>query len=284
MLAACRVKEVKLSEQKVVFVGSGSAGCGIAEQIISQMVTEGISEAQARRQIFMVDRFGLLSEGMGGLRDFQAALVQSKDALKEWSYSGEFASLLDVMHCAKPDILIGVSGQPGLFTEQVIKTMYQGCDRPIIFPLSNPSKQVEATPQDVITWTQGQAIVATGSPFAPFEFEGKEFKIPQCNNSYIFPGIGLGVIAANATRVTESMLMITSETLAENSPLANTGEGSLLPALTDIESLSKKIAFKLAKKAIEEGVALEISDDAIRAAIEKNYWLPEYRNYKRCSL
>lgn len=284
LLAACRVKEVKLSEQKVVFVGSGSAGCGIAEQIISQMVTEGISEAQARRQIFMVDRFGLLSEGMGGLRDFQAALVQSKDALKEWSYSGEFASLLDVMHCAKPDILIGVSGQPGLFTEQVIKTMYQECDRPIIFPLSNPSKQVEATPQDVITWTQGQAIVATGSPFAPFEFEGKEFKIPQCNNSYIFPGIGLGVIAANATRVTESMLMITSETLAENSPLANTGEGSLLPALTDIESLSKKIAFKLAKKAIEEGVALEISDDAIRAAIEKNYWLPEYRNYKRCSL
>ena len=284
LLAACRVKEVKLSEQKVVFVGSGSAGCGIAEQIISQMVTEGVSEAQARSQIFMVDRFGLLSEGMGGLRDFQAALVQSKDALKEWSYSGEFASLLDVMHCTKPDILIGVSGQPGLFTEQVIKTMYQGCDRPIIFPLSNPSKQVEATPKDVITWTQGQAIVATGSPFAPFEFEGKEFKIPQCNNSYIFPGIGLGVIAANATRVTESMLMITSETLAENSPLANTGEGSLLPALTDIESLSKKIAFKVAKKAIEEGVALEISDDAIRAAIEKNYWLPEYRNYKRCSL
>jgi len=284
LLAACRVKEVKLSDQKVVFVGSGSAGCGIAEQIISQMMVEGISEAQARSQIFMVDRFGLLSEGMGGLRDFQAALVQSKDALKDWSYSGEFASLLDVMHCAKPVILIGVSGQPGLFTEQVIKTMYQGCERPIIFPLSNPSKQVEAKPQDVITWTKGQAIVATGSPFPPCEFEGQEFKIPQCNNSYIFPGIGLGVIAANATRVTESMLMITSETLAENSPLANTGEGSLLPALTDIEALSKKIAFKVAKKAIEEGVALEISDDAILAAIEKNYWLPEYRNYKRCSL
>ncbi|PAJ73671.1 NAD-dependent malic enzyme [Pseudoalteromonas sp. NBT06-2] len=284
LLAACRVKEVKLSDQKVVFVGSGSAGCGIAEQIISQMITEGISEKQARSQIFMVDRFGLLSEGMGGLRDFQAALIQNKDALKDWNYSGEFASLLDVMHCAKPDILIGVSGQPGLFTEQVIKTMHQGCDKPVIFPLSNPSKQVEATPKDVITWTEGQAIVATGSPFSPFEFKGKEFKIPQCNNSYIFPGIGLGVISANANRVTESMLMITSETLAENSPLANTGEGSLLPALTDIESLSKKIAFKVAKKAIEEGVALEISDDAIKTAIDKNYWLPEYRNYKRCSL
>ena len=284
LLAACRVKGAKLSEQKVVFVGAGSAGCGIAEQIISQMVAEGASSEQARSQIYMVDRFGLLSEGMGGLRDFQAALVQSKDVLKEWSYSGEFASLLDVMHCAKPDILIGVSGQPGLFTEQVIKTMYQGCDRPIIFPLSNPSKQVEATPQDVITWTQGQAIVATGSPFAPFEFEGKEFKIPQCNNSYIFPGIGLGVIAAKATRITDAMLSVSSEMLAESSPRANSGKGSLLPALTEIETLSKRIAFAIAKKAIEEGVALEISDDALWAAIDKNYWLPKYRNYKRCSV
>ncbi|SFD20333.1 NAD-dependent malic enzyme [Pseudoalteromonas denitrificans] len=284
LLAACRVKDVKLSDQKVVFVGSGSAGCGIAEQIISQMKSEGITEEQARSQIFMVDRFGLLSEGMTGLRDFQAALIQNKEALKNWSFSGEFASLLDVMHCAKPDILIGVSGQPGLFTEQVIRSMHQGSDRPIIFPLSNPSKQVEATPQDVITWTQGQAIVATGSPFAPFEFEGKEYKIPQCNNSYIFPGIGLGVISANASRITESMLMVTSETLAASSPLANTGEGSLLPALTDIEILSKEIAFKVAKTAIEEGVALEISDEAIKASIEKNYWLPEYRNYKRRSI
>lgn len=284
LLAACRVKGAKLSEQKVVFVGAGSAGCGIAEQIISQMIDEGASSEQARSQIFMVDRFGLLSEGMDDLRDFQAALVQSKETLQGWNYSGDYASLLDVMHCAKPDILIGVSGQSGLFTEQVIRAMHTGCERPIIFPLSNPSRQVEAHPKDVIEWTKGQAIVATGSPFEPVEFEGESYPIPQCNNSYIFPGIGLGVIAAKASRITDAMLMVSSKTLAESSPLANTGKGSLLPALVEIETLSKRIAFAVAKAAMVEGVALEMDDDAIWAAIDKNYWLPAYRNYKRCSI
>jgi malate dehydrogenase (oxaloacetate-decarboxylating) len=284
LLAACRVKNVKLSDQKVVFVGAGSAGCGIAEQIISQMVSEGVSDEQARSQVYMVDRFGLLTEGMEGLRDFQDVLVQSKNALADWQYSGDYASLLDVMHCAKPDILIGVSGQPGLFTEQVIKAMHAGCEQPIIFPLSNPSRQVEAHPKDVIEWTNGQAIVATGSPFGEVEYNGEKFIIPQCNNSYIFPGIGLGVIAAKAKRITDSMLMVSSEMLAEASPRANTGKGSLLPALVEIEPLSKKIAFAVAKKAMEEGVALEMSDKAILKAIDKNYWYPEYRNYKRCSI
>ncbi|TMO56761.1 NAD-dependent malic enzyme [Pseudoalteromonas phenolica] len=284
LLAACRVKDVKLSDQKVVFVGAGSAGCGIAEQIISQMVSEGISDEQARSQVYMVDRFGLLTEGMEGLRDFQAALVQQKNALTDWQYSGDFASLLDVMHCAKPDILIGVSGQPGLFTEQVVKAMHAGCEQPIIFPLSNPSRQVEAHPKDVIEWTNGQAIVATGSPFGEVEYNGEKFIIPQCNNSYIFPGIGLGAIAAKAKRITDAMLMVSSEMLAEASPRANTGKGSLLPALVEIEPLSKKIAFAVAKKAMEEGVALEMSDEAILKAIDKNYWYPEYRNYKRCSI
>ncbi|PHI38221.1 NAD-dependent malic enzyme [Pseudoalteromonas sp. GCY] len=284
LLAACRVKGAKLSEQKVVFVGAGSAGCGIAEQIISQMISEGITDEQARSQVFMVDRFGLLTEGMEGLRDFQEALVQQQANLVDWTYSGEFASLLDVMHCAKPDILIGVSGQAGLFTEQVIRAMHAGCEQPIIFPLSNPSRQVEAHPKDVIEWTDGQAIVATGSPFEPVVHGEQTIIIPQCNNSYIFPGIGLGVLAAKANRITDSMLMVSSEMLAESSPRANTGKGSLLPALTEIEPLSKRIAFAVAKKAMEEGVALEMEDDAIWAAIEKNYWLPKYRNYKRCSV
>ncbi|MBB1294839.1 MAG: malate dehydrogenase (oxaloacetate-decarboxylating) [Pseudoalteromonas rhizosphaerae] len=284
LLAACRVKSAQLSEQKVVFVGAGSAGCGIAEQIITQMVSEGISDEQARSQVFMVDRFGLLTQGMEGLRDFQQALAQPTDKLADWTYSGEYASLLDVMHCTAPDILIGVSGQPGLFTEQVIRAMHNGCEQPVIFPLSNPSKQVEALPEDVINWTQGKAIVATGSPFAPVVYDGETFVIPQCNNSYIFPGIGLGVIAAKATRITDAMLMVSSEILAESSPRANTGKGSLLPALTEIETLSKRIAFGVAKKAIEEGAALEISDDMLWAAIDRNYWLPKYRNYKRCSI
>ena len=284
LLAACRTKGAKLSEQKVAFVGAGSAGCGIAEQIISQMISEGVSPEQARSQIFMVDRFGLLTEGMGGLRDFQEKLVQPNAQVKDWHVAGEFASLVEVMNYAKPDILIGVSGQAGLFTEEVITTMHSHCSQPIIFPLSNPSRQVEATPEQVVNWTQGQAIVATGSPFAPVDYKGKLYPIAQCNNSYIFPGLGLGVVSANINRITDEMLMIASATLAKASPLANTGEGELLPAITQIASLSKEIAFAVAKVAYEQELALEISDEQLKAKIERNFWQPEYRDYRRTSV
>ena len=284
ILAACKSKNSKVSEQKVVFVGSGSAGCGIAEMIVQQMCSEGISDSQARSQVFMVDRFGLLTDGMQGLRDFQQRLVQSTKSLEGWTFSGDYASLLDVMHCAQPDILIGVSGQAGLFTKDVIRTMKKHCELPIIFPLSNPSRQVEATPEQVIEWTDGQVIIATGSPFKPVEYKGKTYPIVQCNNSYIFPGIGLGVIAAKARLISDAMLMVTSATLAEASPLAINGQGNLLPPLGEIANLSKKIAFKVAKMAMQEGLALEVSDRVLNERIEKNFWLPEYRTYKRVSI
>ncbi|WP_293756871.1 NAD-dependent malic enzyme [uncultured Paraglaciecola sp.] len=284
ILAACKSKNTKLSEQKVVFVGAGSAGCGIAEQIVQQMCREGISDIQARGQVFMVDRFGLLTEGMQGLRDFQQRLVQPVEAIQEWSFSGEFASLLDVVNCTQPDILIGVSGQAGLFTEQVIRSMKKNCKLPIIFPLSNPSRHVEATPQQVIEWTDGQVIVATGSPFKPVEYKGKTYPIAQCNNSYIFPGIGLGVIVAKASLISDEMLLASSAALAEASPLAATGQGELLPALGEIAKLSRKIAFDVAKIAMQQNLALEVSDEILKERIEQNFWMPEYRPYKRVSI
>lgn len=284
LLAACRTKGVKLSDQRVTFVGAGSAGCGIAEQIITQMISEGASPKQARSQIYMVDRFGLLTQGMEGLRDFQEALTQQSDVVQTWDVEGEFASLLEVMNHAKPDILIGVSGQAGLFTEAIIKAMHSHCPQPIIFPLSNPSRQVEATPEQVITWTEGQAIVATGSPFEPVEFQGKLFPIAQCNNSYIFPGLGLGVISANVNRITDEMLLVASEMLASESPIANTGEGELLPPLTSIAELSKKIAFSVAKVAYAQGLALEIPDEQLVQKIGRNFWKASYRQYKRISI
>lgn len=283
LLAACRSKGVKLSSQKVVFVGAGSAGCGIAEQVISQMVTEGISDAQARSQVFMIDRFGLLTEGMQDLRDFQQALVQSKDAIAGWSFSGDYASLRDVMNCACPDILIGVSGVAGLFTEAVVRAMKKNCALPIIMPLSNPIKQIEARPEKIIEWTDGQVIIATGSPFKPIEYKGKTYPIAQCNNSYIFPGIGLGVLACKASRISDDMLRVASETLAEASPLANTGSGGLLPPLTQLAQLSRKIAYAVAKIAMQQGLALEMDDDSLQRKIEANFWKPEYRQYKRVS-
>jgi malate dehydrogenase (oxaloacetate-decarboxylating) len=284
ILAACKSKNSKISQQRVAFVGSGSAGCGIAEMIVKQMCSEGISDSQARSQVFMIDRFGLLTEGMQDLRDFQQRLVQPKKSLEDWTFSGDYASLLDVVNCAKPDILIGVSGQAGLFSELVIRSMKKHCELPIIFPLSNPSKQVEATPGQVIEWTDGQVIIATGSPFKPVEYNGKVYPIAQCNNSYIFPGIGLGVIVAEASLISDAMLMVTSATLAEASPLAINGQGALLPAISDIAGLSKKIAFEVAKMAMQEGLALEVSDEIIHERIEKNFWLPEYRPYKRVSI
>jgi len=284
ILAACKTKKTSLSLQRVAFVGAGSAGCGIAEQIIKQMCSEGITDAQARSQVFMVDRYGLLVDGMPGLRDFQQRLCQSSDSLEDWSYSGEYPSLMDVINCAKPDILIGVSGQTGLFTEQVIRGMKQHCALPIIFPLSNPSRQVEATPKQVIEWTEGEVIIATGSPFKPVQYAGKTYVIAQCNNSYIFPGIGLGVIAAKASLVSDEMLMATSATLADASPLAETGQGALLPPLQDIAKLSKKIAFAVGKVAMAQGLALEVSDEVLRERIEKHFWMPEYRPYKRVSI
>lgn len=283
LLAACRSKKEKLSEQKVVFVGAGSAGCGIAEQIIACMVSEGISEKQARSQVFMVDRLGLLMESMPRLRDFQQKLAQPECLLTSWSFTGEYPCLLEVIQQLKPSILIGVSGQAGLFNEQVIKTMKSTCDLPIILPLSNPIKQIEALPEQIITWTQGKAIVATGSPFTPVEYQGKSYEIAQCNNSYIFPGLGLAVVAANINRISDEMLMAASEILAQESPLANTGEGKLLPPLESIVELSKKIAFSVAKVAIKQKFALEVSDTVLLTQIEHNFWQPSYRQYKRVS-
>lgn len=284
LLAACRSKGVQLKDQKVAFVGAGSAGCGIAEQIIQQMVAEGLTDEQARRNIYMVDRFGLLTEGMSDLRDFQQALAQPLENLADWQHSGDYASLLDVMHCAKPGILIGVSGQPGLFTEQVIRAMHQYTEKPIIFPLSNPSRQIEAHPAHVIEWTDGEAIIATGSPFDAVKFKGIDYPIAQCNNSYIFPGIGLGVIAVKARIISDEMLMAASNTLADESPRVR-GEGdSLLPGITHIAELSKKIAFNVGKVAQQQGLALEVSDETLRERIEANFWRPEYRRYKRVSI
>jgi malate dehydrogenase (oxaloacetate-decarboxylating) len=283
LLAACKQKSVRLIDQTVVFVGAGSAGCGIAEMIVSAMVTEGLSDEQARAQVFMVDRFGLVHRDMDLLMDFQAKLAQPMEAFANWELSSreDNPNLLDVVNNVKPGILIGVSGKPGLFTETVVKEMHKHTPKPIIFPLSNPSRHVEAEPKDVIAWTNGEAIVATGSPFGTVQYQDKPYVISQCNNSYIFPGIGLGIVAVGATRVSDEMLMTASMTLAELSPIsAESGEG-ILPPLTELSTLSKHIAFSVAKTAMDQGLARVIEDDELRAAIERNFWTPRYREYRR---
>ncbi len=283
LLAACKAAGTQLKQQTIAFLGAGSAGCGIAEAIIAQMVAEGLEDHQAREKVHMVDRWGLLQEGMQNLLPFQQKLTQCLDKTQSWSGDNGAVSLLEVMEHAKPTVLIGVSGAPGLFTEEVIKTMHKHCPRPIVFPLSNPTSRVEAIPEDILRWTQGQALVATGSPFNPVELDGEVFPIAQCNNSYIFPGIGLGVLACNADRVTDGMLMASSRALAECSPLAIEGEGALLPPLEQIQEVSKQIAFAVARAAMTDGVAKMIKNVDLKDAIERQFWQPEYRDYKRTS-
>jgi malate dehydrogenase (oxaloacetate-decarboxylating) len=192
--------------------------------------------------------------------------------------------LQEVIENVRPSVLIGASGQANLFTEQLVRTMYQHCPHPIIFPLSNPSSQVEAMPADVIKWTDGDAILATGSPFPPVSYKGQTYRIPQCNNSYVFPGLGLGLLAVDANRVSDETLAKASETLAALSPLAEGKAGDLLPPLTEIAEISKKIAFSVAKVAQQQGFALEMSDKRLLRKIEDLFWLPEYRSYRRCSV
>lgn len=286
LIAASRAAGSQLSDQKIVFLGAGSAGCGIAEQIIAQTQREGLSEADARQKVYMVDRFGLLTDQMPNLLPFQSKLVQKRENLHNWDIATqtEAFSLLDVVRNVKPDILIGVSGQTGLFTEEIIREMHKHCPRPIVMPLSNPTSRVEATPQDIISWTEGMALVATGSPFAPVQWKEKTYPIAQCNNAYIFPGIGLGVISSGASRITDEMLMAASETLAEHSPLLLNGEGLVLPELKDIQKVSRAIAFAVGKMAQQQGVAVKTSAEALQQAIDDNFWEPKYRNYRRTSI
>ncbi len=281
LIAASHAAKKQLKDQVVTFLGAGSAGCGIAEQIIAQMIAEGLTDAEARKRVFMVDRFGLITENQPNLLDFQRKLAQKPEDVALWGNADEIISLHDVVHHAKPTVLIGVSGQPGLFTKDVIETMSQNCENPIVMPLSNPTSRVEAVPADIIEWSKGKALIATGSPFAPVIYQEKIYNISQCNNSYIFPGIGLGVIASGATRVTDSMLMASSNALADCSPKLQNPDADLLPDLSQIQQISKIIAIKVAQAAMQDGVAPVISLEELQKKIEANFWKPEYRQYQR---
>ncbi|MCK5818969.1 MAG: NAD-dependent malic enzyme [Psychromonas sp.] len=283
LLAACKAAGTKISEQTIGFLGAGAAGCGIAEAIVAHMKNEGLSDKKARQRIFLLNSRGLILGSTTNLYDFQQRLVKADDVVKDWKCQGNGIQLFDVVHNAKPTVLIGVSGVPGLFSEAVIREMYLHCKNPIILPLSNPTSKVEATPADILNWTEGNALVATGSPFAPVELNGKKHFISQCNNVYIFPAVGLGALSCKATNISDEMMMAASTELAEHSPLANTGKGPLLPIFKNIQTLSKNIAFSVAKQAIAQNFAEPMSDELLTRKIEMNFWQPIYRDYKRTS-
>ena len=284
LIAAAHAAGTRVRDQRVAFLGSGSAGCGIAEKIVALMMDDGLTEAEARSRVFMVDRFGLLTDDMTNLLDFQKNLLTAREAIRDWQVESNNISLMDVVKNAHPTVMIGVSGQPGLFSEEIVKEMHRHCPRPVIMPLSNPTSRAEAQPQDLIAWTQGAALVATGSPFAPVFWQGEQYDIAQCNNAYVFPGLGLGILACRARRVTEEMLMAASRSLAAQSPLVTTEKGGLLPPVDHIETVSRHIAFAVARAAIEQGVAPAMEDEMLLARIEETWWQADYAPYRRAAL
>lgn len=288
LLAACKTKGEQLKNQTITFCGAGAAGCGIAEQIVQEMVSQGLTNAEARANIFMINSRGLVVNTMSGLKDFQEVLAQDSSILADWPISSDAphgtASLEQTVAYSKSTILVGVSAVPDLFTQVIVEQMASNCERPIILPLSNPTSKIEAMPFDIIRWTEGKAIVATGSPFKPVDYQGKLYPIAQCNNSYIFPGVGLGVIASNAIRVTENMLMASSHALAEYNSLYEPGSESLLPDLNKIRDVSEYIAKKVYQQAIDDGVAAETTGESIDDRVQANFWSPTYRQYKRTAI
>ena len=282
LLAAMNVSGKKLADQRVVLFGAGSAGCGIGNLLLKAMVDAGMKEADAKRNFFAVDRHGLLVDGMNDIHVAQRPFVQSRRAVADWRLRDESRiDLIDVVSNARPTALIAVSGQAGALTELVVREMAAHVERPIIFPLSNPTSRAEATPAELLAWSQGRAIVSTGSPFPPVSWENELRPIDQTNNSYIFPGFGLGVLASRARRVTDAMFMAAAKALAELSPARHDKHGRLLPPVTELRTVALSVAEAVARQAQADGVAEPWDADTLNACIRALVWEPVYRPYKR---
>jgi malate dehydrogenase (oxaloacetate-decarboxylating) len=282
LLAAVRATGRPLKEQTIAMYGSGSAGLGICDLLIAEMIEEGLSEEQARKRIYAFNRYGLLVEGCEGIRAGQESLVRTRADVAEWKLSGTGAvSLLDVVRNAGVTILLGVSAQTGAFTEEIVREMASHTERPIIFPLSNPTSKSEATPADLLRWTAGSVLVGTGSPFEPVEVDGKLVRISQVNNSFIFPGLALGILVSRSTRVSDAMIMASAKALAGLSPALTDPSAPLLPPIADCRKVSLVVAEAVAKQAMADATAEKVDGKTLRQRLRDYVWEPVYHPYER---
>lgn len=275
LLSALEVTGEKISGQNVIMYGAGSAAKGIVGQILTAMETEGLSESEARARVWLMDSRGVVHDGRTGLDPFKQSVAQSQDRVADWG-DEVLKSLEKVVEKVGPKILIGTSAQAGSFSREAVVAMAQKVDRPIILPLSNPTSKSEGIPAEILEWTEGRALVATGSPFAPVEYQGETHHIGQCNNAYIFPGVGLGVVAVNSSHVTDEMFVAAARALAELSPALKSPRASLLPPLGKIRDVSRKVALAVAREAVNQGLAYKFTEVEIVEKIEQKMWEPGY--------
>src|ERR1700733_3270774 len=278
VLAGMRVAGTRPSEQRVVIFGSGTAGVGIADQIRVVMVRDGLSEDEATRRFWCVDRQGLLVDDMDSLRAFQTTYARPRSEVAGWGADGTIG-LLEVVEKVHPTIIVGTSTVGGGFTEHVIRAMAKGVERPMIFPLSNPTERIEAVPADVIHWTDGRGLVGTGTPWAPVSYKGTNYRIGQANNALIYPGIGLGTTVSRAAPVTDGMLLAASEAIAGLVDASQPGAG-LLPQVDNLRAVSATVAVAVAKQALNDGVAQARLADPVQA-VQDAMWQATYETPTR---
>ena len=278
-ISAIHVTGTSLEQQRFVVVGFGSAGLGISKMLVAFLRDRGLAEEEARNRFYAVDADGLITENSKEFRPEQLAFARRENEVRSWRQPNGDIGLLEVVRNARPTALIGVSGQAGVFTEQVVREMAKHTPRPVILPLSNPTSRSEATPQDLMTWTQGKALMGTGSPFESVTANGRKMPVTQTNNAYIFPGLALGIVASKAARVTDSMIKAAAEELVNHLPKDK--EGSLLPPISEVRRLSRWIALAVGKQALREEQA-QVADEAeLNRAIMENFWEPVYAPYER---
>jgi len=286
LLAAVSATGIPLRDQTIAMFGTGSAGIGIINLLITAMREEGLTEEQARRRIYAFNRYGLLVEGGKGIRPEQEPLVRRREDVAGWKLLAPSAdtgaiSLLDVVRNARITVLAGVSARPGVFTEEIVREMACHTPRPVIFPLSNPTSQSEATPADLLRWTDGRALVGTGSPFPPVEVNGKLVHIAQINNSYIFPGLALGILVSRAARVTDGMIMAAAKALASLSPARADRSAPLLPPIGESRQVSLVVAEAVGRQAVADGVTGASDQTAFAEKLRAYMWEPVYQPYER---
>ncbi|WP_141550319.1 oxaloacetate-decarboxylating malate dehydrogenase [Bacillus cereus] len=279
VLSAVKASGVPLSEHRVVVFGAGTAGIGIADQVRDAMVRVGVSEEESYKRFWCIDRNGLVTDNMEDLLDFQMPYARKETEVSEWKQN-DVIGLAEVVKQVKPTILIGTSTVAGAFKEEIIKEMASHVERPIILPMSNPTPLAEAKPADLIEWTEGRALVATGSPFEPVTYNGVTYVIGQSNNALIFPGLGLGTIVVRASVMTDGMFAAAAEAVASMVDTSQPG-APILPEVEELRNISEMVAIEVAKVAVAEGVAREnLSDNDIKIAVKEAIWEPEYRQIK----
>ena len=275
VLAGARASQIPLTAHRVVIFGSGTAGIGIADQLRDAMTGDGLDPAAARARLWCLDRYGLLTDDMTGLRDFQVPYARPAGEVRDWPGHGTPSGigLAEVVGRVHPTILIGTSTQHGAFTEPIVREMAAHVDRPVILPMSNPTTLSEATPADLLSWTGGRALIATGSPFGPVTYQGVTYQIGQANNALIFPGLGLGALLSRAGRITDHMITVAARAVAGLTDTSTPG-ASLLPPIDDLRATSARVALAVAQAAADDGVAEQPGVTA--GAVDAAMWKPQY--------